>query len=149
MSGDKLESRKVLSKGYLAYKYDERYFIIGTLKQEVSEGNIISYLYEFDPEAISKLPEMGVSIENNIFFPGTDLDYGYTQRHSKTPFFITMRTPDRRRPDIQELIARRGMEYYNQFEFLLRNEGFGFDNWRILKDFEGKEVINRDKWVNK
>lgn len=127
---------EVLNKGYLAYEYTAgNYHIIGELRKEVGLDNNISYVFDIDKDKLDGLKQYGEDTSSPTIITGIDLDYGYRQRHVRVPFFINMRTPDRRREDIDEILERYGLEYYDQFEILLRNKGFSLDKWRVLKEF--------------
>ncbi len=126
---------EVINMGYLAYEYDdEKYFVIGEIRKEVGRDNNITYVFDVDREKVKELSKYGEDVNSPIIISGIDLDYGYVQRHGRMPFFISMRTPDRRREDIDEILERYGLEYYDQFEILLRNKGKSLDKWRVLRE---------------
>lgn len=53
-----------------------------------------------------------------------------------------MRTPDRRRPDMEEILERYGIEFYDQFEMLLINEANRFDDWKVHRNLDTKPIFN-------
>src|SRR5690554_2250452 len=127
---------ELLDMGYLVYELEDGYILVGELRKECNENHRITYVFDIDEKAEKYLEDHGESTRFKNYIPGIDLEKGYVQRHDRVPFFIKMRTPDRRRPDIQERLDYYGLEYYDQFKILLRNRGNSLDKWRVLESLK-------------
>lgn len=138
---------EIISKGYLAAEIKDAYYIVGEIRKEVDKGNYISYVFDIDKKSIQEISNYGIDNSLSTLITGIDLDYGYFQRHSKVPFFISMRTPDRRREDMHEILERYGLDYYNQFEMLLINKGKSLDIWRVLRNLDDYPILNKDAYL--
>lgn len=137
------------NKGYIALYLPElnAYHVVAELKEVFEENKKVIYIIEAVAETFEKLNDYGVTTKNNNFIPGFDFDYGLTQRHSRPPFFITMRTVDRRRQDMPVILKEFGLEYYDQFEMLLITQGESLDNWRILRNLEEYTILNKEHYL--
>lgn len=122
---------KVLQRAILQYKLDDgTLFPVGEIRKELTDKPDIAYAFDLSEAKMKELQEiLGESVVTLL--PGFDTDYGYYKRYHFIPFFISMRVPDSRRQDINEIIKRYDMKRYDPFTFLLRNKGYSKDNWRV------------------
>ncbi|HBY21125.1 MAG: hypothetical protein A2Y24_08420 [Clostridiales bacterium GWE2_32_10] len=136
-------STKLLNKGYIAYEVEEDkiYIVIGELREEMDENFKRLYIIDIKEEKVMQLVDLGYIQHDFNILPVMNIEHGYYQRHVRLPAFITMRVPDRRRTDINEILQRFGLEYYDAFEILLRNKGRSLDEWRVLRDLGGYNII--------
>lgn len=109
--------------------YDER-FEVGEIRKELTKDNKITYVIDIDEEVIKEMADKYEYVTETIF-PGMDFDDGYYYKSEKVPYFIRMRVPDPRRGDIDKLLKKFGLEYYDAFTFMLKLGGAYADNWRV------------------
>lgn len=140
-------SYKTLNKGFLCYETSKgtgKYLVIGQILKQVNDRLELSWIFDIDESSCQGLSRYGVSLENNIFIPGIDLDYGYWQRHSKVPYFIRMRVLSPRRLNLEEELAMLGLKHYDEFELLFISRHT--DNWVVLRELDGR-VLNKNTYL--
>ena len=139
--------REVMNSCYLVLEVEEgKYHAVGKISLLLEDFGKFIYLFEIDEKAFGELHYLGFEnpTDRPNPIPGIDITYGYTQRHDKKPFILTMRTPDPRRQDLMEIISKVGMKRYDQFEYFIRKNGISFDKWRVYRTLEEIDLINKD-----
>lgn len=138
---------ETVNYGYIVLKLsNNKHHVIGTLSEELDLNTMnITYAFNIDKKAYLELNLLGFKdVENQDVVPGLDIDLGYKQRHKRVPFIVFSRTPDPRRTDMSDILREHNLEHYNQFDFLLKIKGVGFDDWEVRDSLEGLDLDNPD-----
>lgn len=121
----------ILRIGKVVYRVsDTEVLEVGTLTKELTNNIEMVYVLDIDKKRIDRLKERGIDV-GVLLMPGVDLDDGYRQVFNKVPFFMSVRVPDRRREDIDDILKELGLEFYDPLEILLKTRGVSLDNWEI------------------
>lgn len=126
---------KVINVGYITYEKDNKYKTVGTITKERDENTMeIKYCITVDPKRYKELAEFGLNPEEDDLITGVFLGNKTRIVYNKVPYFMDMRTADRRRCDIDLILKKRGLKTYNQFLLLLATEGrYPHNNWTVLR----------------
>lgn len=124
---------RILQSGRLMYRIGDKYYEVGEIRKELTSEMATVYTIEIYKDKFDPLKALDPSI-CSISLPGMDLDDGYKQTWNKVPYFVYKRVADSRRGDIDEILARYGMQYYDAFTLLLRNKGRQLDQWEVWEN---------------
>lgn len=137
----------IANKCYMLYKIPNTndYLFYGILTREYNELNQITWVFNMIESEVAKLQKLLPYPDDcPILGAGLDVDYGYYQRHKRLPWFIELRIPDKRRDDLQELLDRAGLRFYDEYDFLISNHGVCIDNYEFWEDIDSLNIINRE-----
>lgn len=96
-------------------------YVIGKFCRGTYEGNEYQYAVRVNWDVWRNAGSMDL--------PGIDCDLRKeTYWRDYDPCMLTQRVPDKRRPDIQELVKRDGVPYYDQFDYMCRHFGLCGNN---------------------
>lgn len=127
----------LIDKGYITYwENDVENLTIGVITKERDMTTMqVFYQVIVDSVRYKELERFGLDPSMDDLIVWVFLDDHFRAKWNKVPYFITMRTADRRRPDIDMILKKRGLTTYNQFQLLLATEGrYPTDHWRVLKE---------------
>ena len=128
---------QLLDKGYITYwDSEEDNLTVGLITKVLDLNDMKTYYCIYvDSERYNELSRFGLNPDEDDLITGVFLRGKWSIRYHEVPYFITMRTADRRRPDIDEVLKRRGLKTYNQFRLLLATKGMHpTDKWRVLTE---------------
>lgn len=127
---------RVIDKGYLTYCTDGKKLTVGTITKEMDmETMKVYYCFNVDMSRYNQLAEFGLDPSQDDLITAVFLKGRTRVKYAKVPYFIVERTADRRRPDIDEILKKRGLKQYNQFSLLLATQGaYPLDNWRVFRE---------------
>lgn len=126
----------IVGIGYITYwEDDDNNLTVGAWLKQIDETDMKTYyILSVDMDRYNELSKFGLDPTRDDLITGTFLTKP-RRRYHKVPYFILMRTADRRRPDIDKILKMRGLDKYNQFELLLSTQGRYFsDKWRVLRE---------------
>lgn len=118
--------------------------LVGEIR-EMIDLNTVIYEIEYYKDCIDYLDEhyeefdrvSGCPYENRLVFRYTN----------KYPWFITERTPNECRPDLQVLLDSVGMKVYDRWEYLKRTHGVCVVDRYFVSDIKG-DLDYRHPWLH-
>lgn len=125
--------------------------LIGRMFEQENDAGERQYVYEIYQDAISD------ELLYYIVLPGIDLTTRETVyiRSGETPYFVECSVPPRRRGDVKRFLGYMKMEYYDEFEYMLRSRAITHHTncylGRTPVDFFDnpyKAMMDRDFWFD-
>jgi tRNA splicing endonuclease len=123
---------KILTRGIVKYVWDGEDVEVAKLYRTRNDEMKGFYVIEIDMEKARYLADKYNGGRLDTLIPGIDIDEcGALYMTSHIPYFIRRKTPDKRRTDINEVMKKFGMTYYDELEFMFRHEGPQLDEWIV------------------